>query len=463
LIVLGLIFLLHRLDPAFGIGYLARIYWPFLIILWGIAKLIDHFAAQRSGQVGPPLLSGGEAALLAILAIVLIAFGLRDWFQGRIPGLHLVDLEPSHQSYSQSLKVTHRLRFADLVPFRQSFSQSRELTPRTIAAGSHVAIETARGDITIRGSEGNDLRVSVNESARGENESAADDRMKDVEVVIEQTGNGYSIHPLHQNDFSDTVGVDLDVQMPKTASVTLHTLHGDINASAIAGVLEARTENGDIDIHDAGSDVAAQTQWGGARITGVAGNVALKGRGSDVEIADVAGDVTLDGPFVGSTIVRKVKGTTRVASPWADLTIAQLTGRLEMDSGDIQLSDVAGLARLQTHNKDIDAENVAGQLDIFNSHGDVKVVYANAPREALNITNDSGEVDVTLPGKSSFQISAFSRSGEVDSEFEDPSLKTTGEEKDGRLDGQFGAKSGAPLPKITITTSYGTISLRKSS
>ena len=49
LIVLGLIFLLHHLNPAFGIGHLARIYWPFLIILWGIAKLIDHFAAQSNG------------------------------------------------------------------------------------------------------------------------------------------------------------------------------------------------------------------------------------------------------------------------------------------------------------------------------------------------------------------------------------------------------------------------------
>jgi hypothetical protein len=441
LIVLGLIFLLHRLDPAFGIGYLARIYWPFLIILWGITKLIDHFAAQHSGQLGPPLLSGGEAALLAILAIVLIGFGLRDWFHDRIPGLH----------------------FDDLGPFHQSYSQSRELASRTIPAGSRITIETERGSITVHGAEGNDLRVSVNESAAGDNESAADDRMKNVEVVIEQTANGYTVRPVRQSDFHGAVGVDLDVQVPKSASVTLRTSKGDINASAISGIVDAHTEDGDIEIHDAASDVAAQMEKGDARITGVAGNVVLKGRGNDVEIADVAGDVTLDGPFVGSTIVRKVKGTTRVASPWADLTIAQLTGRLEMDSGDIQLSDVAGLARLQTHNKDIDAENVAGQLDIFNSHGDVKVVYANAPREALNITNDSGEVDVTLPAKSSFQISAFSRSGEVDSEFEDPSLKTTGEEKDGRLDGQFGAKSGAPLPKITITTSYGTISLRKSS
>lgn len=439
LIVLGLIFLLHRLDPAFAVGPLARIYWPFLIILWGIAKLIDHFAAQSTGQLRPPLLSGGEAALLVLLGLVLIAFVCRDWIRDHVPGMDV-----------------------DFAPFHQSYNQSRELASQLIAAGSHVAIETGRGNITVHGTGGNDLRVVVNESAAGENESAADDRMKGVEVVIEQAGDGYKIHPVYQSDSHQTVEVDLDVQLPRTASVTLHTPHGDIHASAIAGVVDAHTENGDIEIHGAGSDVAAQLQKGDARITGVAGNVTLKGRGDDVEIGEVAGNATLDGPFLGSTTVRKVKGTTRVLSPWAEVTIVQLTGRLEMNSDEIQLSDVGGLANIQAHNKDIDAEDVAGQLDIVDSHGDVKVVYANAPREALKITNETGEVDVTLPGRSAFQIFALSRSGEVASEFQDPSLKTTGEEKDGRLDGQFGTNSQAPAPRITITTSYGTISLHKS-
>jgi DUF4097 and DUF4098 domain-containing protein YvlB len=440
LIVLGLIFLLHRINPGLEIGHMARIYWPFLFILWGIAKLIDHAAASSAGQARAPLLSGGEAALLVLLAFVLIAFGMRDWVHDRFPNVHI-----------------------DIPEFRQPYSQSRELVAQAIPAGSRVTVETGRGNITVHGGAGNELRVGVSESAGGPSESAANDRMRSVSVVIEQSGAGYSIHPVHQSDFEETVTVDLDVELPKTASVTLHTPRGNINASGIAAVLAARTENGDIEIHDASSDVAAQMEKGDARITGVAGNVTLKGRGNDVEIGDVAGDVTLDGPFIGSTIVRKVGKTIRLNSQWADLTVAQLTGRLEIDSEEIKLSDAAGFARIQAHNKDVTVENIAGQLDIVNSHGDVKVTSAAPPREAINVTNDSGEVELTLPAKSSFQIAAYSREGEVESEFEDPSLKSTGEEKDGRLNGQFGGKSGMLGPKITITTSYGTISLHKSS
>ena len=209
------------------------------------------------------------------------------------------------------------------------FSQSRQLTAQEIPPGAHVLIETARGSITVHGGDGHDLRAGVNESSPGANESAADARMKDVDVVVEQTANGYSVHPLHQNDFHGAVTVDLDVQVPKTANLTLHTSHGDINVSAIGGVVDARTENGDIEIHDAASDVFAQLQKGDARISGVGGNVTLKERGNDWEIADVVGDVTVDGPILGSTVVRKVGKTTRITSPWSDLTFE----RFERTSG----------------------------------------------------------------------------------------------------------------------------------
>jgi DUF4097 and DUF4098 domain-containing protein YvlB len=439
LIVLGLIFLLHRMYPAFAIGHIARVYWPLLIVLWGIAKLIDHFVAENTGQLRAPILSPGEGALLILLAFVLILFGLHDWAQERIPWLHID------------------------VPLRDSYSHSREIAPQTIPAGAHVAIETGRGNITVHGSGGSDLSATANESANGENESDADERMKSVDVVVEKTGNGYSVHPRHQTDFHETVGVDLDVRLPKTASVTLHTPHGDISVSGVAGSVDARTENGDIEIHNAGGDVIAQLEKGNVRVDGVGGNVMLKGRGGEVEIADVQGNAMLDGGFLGTTLVRKVAGTTQIASPWAELSIAELTGRLEMDSGDLNVSDVGGAARIQTHNKDIDAENIGGQLDINDSHGDVKVACTAPPREAINITNESGDVELTLPGKSSFQIAAYSRSGEVESEFEGPSLRTTSGEKDGRLAGPFGGNSAMPAARITINTTYGTISLHKSS
>lgn len=433
LIVIGVIFLLDRFDPAFGIGHLIRVYWPVLIILWGVAKLVDHLAAQRSGEPRAALLSGGQAALMILLAFVLTAFVARDWIHDRYP-----DAE-----FDIGLSLP--------------YSQSRQLAPETIPAGAHVMIETARGKIAVHAGGGSDIRVGVNESASASSATAADDRMKNVEVVIERKGDGYSVHPVRQRDVRGAVGIDLDVELPKTASIEVNTGHGDIQISGVAGNVIARTASGNIEIHDAGSDVAIDLQQGDAKVSGVAGNLKITGRGDHIDLSNISGDATVEGAFVGSIRAANIAKTVRCASPWSDLTITHLIGRLATDSGDIALSDVDGPVKLIAHNKDIDVKNVSGRIEIVNTHGDVKVSYAAPPRDNLSLTNDSGDTDVTLPAGSSFAISAVSRSGEVASDFESTSLKTSNEEDRGQISGNFGA--GGPM--LNITTSYGTIRLRK--
>ena len=116
-------------------------------------------------------------------------------------------------------------------------------------------------------------------------------------------------------------------------------------------------------------------------------------------------------------------------------------------------------AKLVTQDKDIDAENVAGKLQINDKNGTVKVGDSEPPREDISITNASGAVELTLPEKSNFEINAVSTSGQVDSDFDNPTLDTSNDNGNGKIMGRVGSSG----PKISIVTSYGSISLRKSS
>jgi DUF4097 and DUF4098 domain-containing protein YvlB len=436
LIVLGVLFLLHRFDPELGIGHLIVRYWPVLLIIWGIARLIDHLSAPRTGGVSPPVLSGGEAALLVLFVVGIGGIWLTDVIHTKNPDLEL-----------------------NLGMFSQRHSESEELPAQSIPAGSQVTVGTGRGSLTIHAGEGNEIRVEVNKSSSAPSESSARARMKGVKVVIEKSGAGYTVHPTNQDQASGNVSVDLDVELPKKVTLNATSGRGDINISGIAGSVTASAQNGDVEIHDVGSDVTVQLQKGDVRIDNVPGNVRITGKGSGIDVSDVSGDALLEGDFFGPIRVRKVAKTTHYASQRTDLTLLHLTGQLELDAGQIEISDVAGSAKVMTHNKDIQVENVADRLDISDSHGDIEVHYSEPPHEEINITNDTGEVDLTLPANSSFQISAVSHSGEVQSDFEDPSLKLANESDTGRLSGTIGSRG----PKITIVTSYGTIYLRKSS
>ncbi|HLB88645.1 MAG TPA: DUF5668 domain-containing protein, partial [Terriglobales bacterium] len=67
LIVLGLIFLAQNFRGEFGFWRLFSKWWPLLLILWGVAKLIDRLAAQRSGEGAPRTITGGEIFLVTCL------------------------------------------------------------------------------------------------------------------------------------------------------------------------------------------------------------------------------------------------------------------------------------------------------------------------------------------------------------------------------------------------------------
>jgi len=436
LLVLGVLLLLSRFDPSLRIGHLAWRYWPVLIILWGVAKLIDNLAARRTGEGRPSILSGGEVALVILTVFVLSAVGLKECIQGRYPEIEW-----------------------NMSPFQQHYSETEELAPKPVPAGARITINTGRGNITVHAGDVKQLRATVNKSASASNEAAAQERMKGVSAVIEQTSDGFSLHPVNQNDSDGQVAADLDVEVPKNVSLTASSGNGDITVSGIAGSADANARSGNIEIHDMGSSVSAEAQKGDVRITNVSGDVRITGRGNEIELTGISGDVTIDGEFFGPIRVRNVTKTTHYVSSRDNLTLVHMTGRMELDSGSIDISDLAGFAKITTHNKNIEAENVAGRLDINDSHGDIKIRDSKPPQEELNITNTSGLVDLTLPSDSAFEIAAETRSGDIQSDFDEASLKIANAADAGRASGKVGAKG----PKISIVTSYGTIYLRKTS
>src|SRR6202163_3599102 len=73
LIVLGTIFLMATMR-VLSIGRLAHLfanYWPALLIVWGVIKLIEHQRAQREGYRASGIGGGG-----VVLVVMIVVFGL---------------------------------------------------------------------------------------------------------------------------------------------------------------------------------------------------------------------------------------------------------------------------------------------------------------------------------------------------------------------------------------------------
>jgi len=134
---------------------------------------------------------------------------------------------------------------------------------------------------------------------------------------------------------------------------------------------------------------------------------------------------------------------------------------MEAGPGNLEIFDAPGNLSVRSQD-DITLENAGGKVKVDNRRGNVEVRFSAPPKDDIEINNSSAGITLSLPESSSFEILADCHSGDIDSEFQADSLKLTPGtgSKDAHLEGKYGSGRG---PKITLKTSYGSISLRRTS
>jgi DUF4097 and DUF4098 domain-containing protein YvlB len=429
LLIVGTVFLIHNFRPDLVRWSLLGKWWPLLLILWGVIRLIENLGGTRRG------VSGGEIFLLVVLVIAGIGISVGSRFSDRI-----------------------RMDGSEDFPFSESADSTEELPARTIERGTLVRIETPRGDISVDANEDtNQLRVLVRKTAYAMSEDEARSRAAASAVKVQQSGTEVSLEANPTGRGSST-RISYEVHLPRNVGLDLRTARGDVHVTGVTGNVAVNVAHGDVEIRDIGGDVRADIGRGDARITSAKGNVHVSGNGSEVEIEDVGGAATIDGEFYGPITARNVAKGARFVSQRTDLTIGGLPGRMTVDSGDLRVEHAAGPFLLTTKDKEISLEDVSGRIRVDNKRGSLSLRLTATPKDEIDLTNDSGAIELALPAKSSFDITAASRSGDIESEWSDSAVNVTQEKGDSKLAGKVGTKG----PKIVLSTSYGPIRLKRS-
>src|ERR1700745_3471541 len=85
LILVGLIFLFGNMHLiSWGrLGFIFAHYWPLLLILWGVLKLVEHQRAKQEGQQAAGIGAGGVFVLIVLIVAGLSASQMSrvDWKQ----------------------------------------------------------------------------------------------------------------------------------------------------------------------------------------------------------------------------------------------------------------------------------------------------------------------------------------------------------------------------------------------
>jgi Toastrack DUF4097/LiaF transmembrane domain len=433
LLFVGLLLLLHNYRGV-SIGEVIGHWWPLILIFWGAIKLYERMAASRAGDPGAAKITGGEVflvlGLLSLLGIVVAV----DYARENLPG-HMRELG-------------------------NSFDFDLDVAPKAVPGDARITIHNGRGSITVRPSDEAQIRVSGKKNAKAWNESDAQQAADRVGVEIVKNGDGYEIHPSGVSAGDSRISFDLDVMVPKKASLTIRNEKGNITVADMAKAVNVTNGVGDIEIHDTGGDVDIETRKSDVKVSDTKGSVKISGHGGQIDVSGATGGLTIEGEFAGPIRADKIAKGVRFVSQRTDLTLSQLAGHMEASPGHLEIYDAPGSLNVRAQD-DITLENPSGKVKIDNRRGNVEVRFSAPPKEDIEIDNASAGITLSLPESSSFEIVADCHSGDIDSEFQADSLKlTSGKSGDSHLEGKYGSARG---PKIILKTSYGSISIRKTS
>jgi len=434
LLFVGLLLLLHNYRGV-SIGEVIGHWWPLILIFWGGIKLYERMAASRAGDPGAAKITGSEVFLVLGLLSLLGFVVAVDYVRENGPG--------------------HIREWAN------SFVFDLDVAPKEVPGDARITIHNGRSNISVRPSDEAQIRVSGKKNARAWNESDAQQVADRVGVEIVKNGDGYEIHPSGVSAGDSRISFNLDVTVPKKASVTIRNEKGDIAVADMAKAINVMNGVGDIEIRDTGGDVDIETRKSDVKVSDTKGSIKISGHGGQINVSGATGGLTIDGEFSGPIRADKIAKGVRFISHRTDLTLSQLAGHLEASPGHLEIYDAPGSLNVRTQD-DITLENTGGKVKIDNRRGNVEVRFSSPPKEDIEINNASAGITLSLPESSSFEIVADCHSGDINSEFQADSLKLTSGSKSGdsHLEGKYGSGRG---PKIILKTSYGSISIHKTS
>ncbi len=289
-------------------------------------------------------------------------------------------------------------------------------------------LEADFGDVTVTGSESDEVEVIAKLSLWGANE---EDARRQVDVQMTQEGNRINVRVVRPEwayvGFASTGSprVDFEVRVPSETSLQLATSSGDLTVSTVTGTAKLETSFGNIEVEEVRGLVSAQSDSGNITLIGLSdggdldaetnfGKLVLRGITADSLKADSdsgeiqAEEITLDGALdletnFGSVTANGVRATSY---------------RLKSDSGSLTLDGCRGPLDLQTNFGDIEVRNATeAALTLKTDSGGI-YFSGSLPAEGVHrVESGFGKVHLVLPADAAFDLDAETDFGSIKTDF----------------------------------------------
>ncbi len=357
LIVIGMVFLLRNMGVRMPLWHWFGHWWPLLLILFGVIRLVEHSMGQRQGYR-----SGRLGAGTILLLIFIVAVGLSAHYSSDIDWGGVRDQIQMDDDLGGIFGTAYT--FEDTV--QQSFP-----------AKGTLRVVCDHGTLNISPADDNTLRVVVHKKLYAQNQNDANKYNDGTRPQITVTGSSVLLNANTNGAGDHAVESDMDIFVPRDAMLDVASKRGDVTVNDRKADVKVALQRGDVALADIAGSAKVNLEKGSVRASKIAGDLDIDGRIDNVTIDEIAGAVHLTGDFFEDMRLSKIAKTVTFKSSRSDMEIASVPGDLEISSDAVRGNDFTGPSRVNTRSKDIHLEDVNGDLQVENSNGDIEVHAAS--------------------------------------------------------------------------------------
>lgn len=452
LIIVGVLFLAARFQPGLNALQVYGRYWVLLLVVFASVELVRYYSHRHADGPPPRVLTpmrvlvvllivvtgvfssrvANKPSLLSALRLPAFLSGLRDSVVGEA------------YAFTDPPVITNDIKPGMIVSVNNSYG-----SVKVTGGGSTVRATLAKG---VRGWSQEDarkiadrIRLFVNQTSDGLTITTNRDQVNEqftTDIQIEVPSNiGVSITDSYGSVTASGIQGGLAAKV-SYGQADLTGIKGDVNLALSYSEVNASNIEGDLTVTGAKR----------ARILNVAGAVELTASTASngmVELRDISGQVRVNAPFCrivaqgldqtaelntehASVDVNRASGLV-INAPHSDVRAKNIDGDLRVTSSNsnLQLSSISGELEVQAEQSSVTAEDVKGGVAIETTHGDVVVknyyegvrvetsyrdvtlMTAVEPAGDIDIQNNHGQIKLVLPPSSRFHLDAESANGQI--------------------------------------------------
>lgn len=388
----GLVFLaVGTLFLARNLGYPIEVwsgivrYWPVVLIVWGLCKLIDYVREQEAGGKRS-MFSASDVALI----VLIIVFG---------------SFMTLAANMSPNLSRLVQLGDFDIWDLTGNNFAYTEKLVESAPQGSTIDIVGRNGDIDVMPSDSDRITVDVSKTVRAADQAEADRLSPEFLYSIKKEGTNFRIESNYDHRFK----ASLVVHVPKRSAVSIENRHGRVT------------------------------------MKGLTGNQAIANRFGEIEVREITGVVKVENQN-GAVRVNDVSDAVTISSSFAPITVANVRGDLKIIGRNdaVDIDHVEKDLDVESSFQNMEIRDPQGTVNVRNRNGEVVLRFKQAPTRNVTVANEFGGLTLELPAGSSFNADVHNRYGNIYSDFSE--LHLTSYNASHSMSGQVG--TGGPAIRV---------------